>query len=161
MKKTLLINPEKCIGCRTCELMCSLEHESEFNPSLARITMINFPEEIDTIPITCLHCEDPSCQEACPTGAINKIEETGAVVIDHDKCIGCNMCMMVCPIGIISTAETETSAHNSKCDLCGGEPECVEFCPTGALEYGRPDEVLLDRKKKLAKRLNNLIEEAI
>lgn len=161
MQKTLLINPQKCIGCRTCELMCSLENNGEFNPSLSRVTMVNFPEEIVTIPVTCLHCQEPTCKQACPAGAIERDAESKAVVIDDAKCIGCNMCLMVCPIGVISMADQEEARSNTKCDLCGGEPECVQYCPEGALEFGRPDEVLLKRKKKVAKSLRDLIEEAI
>ncbi|KXS41737.1 MULTISPECIES: 4Fe-4S dicluster domain-containing protein [unclassified Candidatus Frackibacter] len=161
MRKTLLINPKKCTGCRTCELVCSLEHTDEFNPSLSRVTMINFPEEIITIPVTCLHCQEPSCKNVCPTGAIERDKETGAVVIVDEKCIGCNMCLMVCHIGAISTVEQERLEYNVKCNLCDGEPECVEFCPTGALEFGRPDDMLLTRKKKVANQLRSLIEEAI
>ncbi|SDB96928.1 MULTISPECIES: 4Fe-4S dicluster domain-containing protein [unclassified Candidatus Frackibacter] len=161
MQKTLLINPKKCTGCRTCELVCSLEHEGEFNPSLSRVTMINFPEEIVTIPVTCFHCQEPSCRQACPVGAIEKDDEIGAVVIDDNQCIGCNMCLMVCPIGVISMAGSSSKSHHAKCNLCDGEPECVDFCPGGALEYGRPDEVLWERKKKMAKHLRNLLEEAI
>jgi Fe-S-cluster-containing hydrogenase component 2 len=161
VQKALLINPQKCTGCRTCELICSLEHDGEFNPSLSRVTMVNFPEEILTIPVTCLHCQEPVCKEVCPSGAIEKDDKTGAILINDEECIGCNMCLMVCPIGAISTVSHKTLASHAKCDLCGGEPECVEFCPGGALEFGRTDELLLDRKKKVAKSLRNLIEEAI
>lgn len=161
VQKTLLINPQECIGCRTCELMCSLEHEGEFNPSLSRVTMVNFPEEIVTIPVTCFHCQDPVCKQACPAEAIERDEETNAVVIDDEKCIGCNMCLMVCPIGVINTPNQQSLASNAKCDLCDGDPECVKYCPEEALEFDRPDEILLKRKKKIAKNLRNLIEEAI
>ena len=68
----------------------------------------------------CRHCEDAPCLEACITGAMHRDEETGAVLCDEDKCVGCWMCVMVCPFGAIQRNVSGRKAA-SKCDLCYGE----------------------------------------
>ena len=101
MGKQLMIKPEKCIGCRTCELVCSFGHDQAFNPRNANVTVMAYEEAAINIPVMCLQCEDPCCLEVCPVGAISR-NEIGAVVMDHAKCIGCKMCMNACPLGNIS-----------------------------------------------------------
>ena len=67
------------------------------------------------------------------TGALTKDPETGATVHDEDKCVGCWMCVMVCPFGAIRPGAEDKIAV--KCDMCPDEDgfECVDACPTGAL----------------------------
>ena len=105
--KQLLIKPEKCIGCRTCELVCSFGHYGHFNPKLANVKVFEYEQTAVAILIMCLQCEDPSCLKVCPVRAISR-DENGAVVMNPDKCIGCKMCTKVCPrdaILPIATAE--------------------------------------------------------
>ena len=67
------------------------------------------------------------------TGAMYRDPETGAILCDEDRCIGCWMCIMVCPAGAILRGNDESVA--SKCDMCIGEeiPACVKNCPNAAL----------------------------
>jgi len=90
--------------------------------------------------IQCRHCEDAPCMEACMTGAMHWDAETGAVLCEQDRCVGCWMCIMVCPVGAINTGPNRAVA--SKCDLCYGAemPACVANCPNEALIYGEYDE---------------------
>ncbi|TAN62337.1 MAG: (Fe-S)-binding protein, partial [Magnetospirillum sp.] len=37
MQRSLLLKPEKCTGCRQCEMACSFEKERVFNPAKSRI----------------------------------------------------------------------------------------------------------------------------
>ena len=55
--------------------------------------------------------------------------------MDPEKCVGCWMCIMVCPIGAIYRDSEDKAAV--KCDLCEGKeiPACVLSCPTNALLY--------------------------
>jgi carbon-monoxide dehydrogenase iron sulfur subunit len=87
-----------------------------------------------TFAIQCRHCEDPVCVTACMTGAMTKDPETGAVLHDKEQCIGCWMCIMVCPYGGIRRDMRDHKAA-SKCDLCLEleEPACVAACPNEAL----------------------------
>ena len=90
-------------------------------------------------------------------GAIGRDGGTDAVIISVERCIGCKMCMMVCPFGNIQS----NGAHEPvvKCDLCGGEPECVLFCPTNALQYLPADKFTLARKKRIAEKFRSILEE--
>ena len=51
-----------------------------------------------TLPVLCMHCEEPSCMEVCPTGATQKLDN-GIVIVEKDKCMGCKYCVMACPYG--------------------------------------------------------------
>ena len=71
--------------------------------------------------------------DACPYGAIEVVPPTNARVVNTAKCTGCKTCQLACPWGM-PTFDPETKKA-SKCHLCGGDPECVKACPTGALQY--------------------------
>ncbi len=155
--KTLIVSHEKCTACRLCELGCSLKHEGAFYPARSRIVTEIFPEEDFYLPLTCQQCDPAPCMDACPAGALHRNEATGAVEVAEERCIGCRMCVMVCPFAAI-TPIPETNKV-AKCDLCGGEPECVAFCPWGALEYVEADAATASRRRDLAERLRNIIGE--
>ena len=143
--KQLVIKPEKCIGCRTCELVCSFGHYEQMNPKMSNVTVFEYEKASVAIPIMCLQCEAPSCEKVCPVHAISR-DGDGAVTINYDRCIGCKMCMNACPLGNI--AYHPALRRVFKCDLCGGEPKCAAFCPSGAIAYQEADEV--DDRKRLA-----------
>jgi Fe-S-cluster-containing dehydrogenase component len=71
--------------------------------------------------------------EICPADAIQRDEKTGAISIDPSRCAGCKMCMLACPAGNIHFNSTEHISE--KCDLCEGDPHCVKFCTSGALNF--------------------------
>ena len=94
--------------------------------------MTHFGENLYHFPVVCNQCENAYCANVCPTGAINRDEETGALEIDREKCVGCGLCGRYCPIDM---AKVDPDLKKTvKCDLCGGDPLCVKVCPTGALE---------------------------
>jgi len=152
-----MISPEKCIGCRTCELICSFGKYEEFNPRNSAVSVFSYDEAALSVPLMCLQCEEPSCMKVCPTSAITKSGDGSSVLIDGNKCIGCKMCISACPLGNISynTKQKKTV----KCDLCGGEPKCAEFCPSGAITYVEATSVNLGKKKKLAGKFKELFGE--
>lgn len=123
--KKLSVVPNLCIGCRECELMCSLKHQGTFNPAAARIRVEYDAETNCYSPVVCRHCDEPACVEACPSEALSRDERTGAVVVDGEKCTLCLECVEACPYDAINVAPDGTIL---KCDLCGGEPACVRFC---------------------------------
>jgi len=155
LRRMLLIDAEKCTGCRLCELVCSFRHYKAFNPKRSRITVIRDEEKGVFIPMTCLQCEDPPCMKTCPTHAIYR-DENGAIRIDYDKCIGCKLCIMYCPFGGISIDPATMKVI--KCDLCGGDPECVKYCPKGAIQYVRVDEVGVKKRIEGAKKIHERIK---
>ena len=141
--KRITIHEEHCIGCRLCEIRCLVQH------SRSRKIIKAFREERDTVvpgiqveesgyvsfALQCRHCVEAPCIEACMTGAMHRDPQTGAVLCDTDRCVGCWMCIMVCPVGAVNRGADQQVA--SKCDLCMGEevPVCVANCPNEALVY--------------------------
>lgn len=128
MTKLIAVNAEGCTGCRTCELVCSIVHYGESNPSRAAIRVVRREKRglAFSLPLVCQQCEKAACLEACPTGAISQDPERGTLAIDHGMCVGCGDCLGACPAGCIFMDEENGIAL--ACDLCGGEPQCVAFC---------------------------------
>ena len=130
MQGIIMIDADKCTGCRMCELICSAIKEGEFLPSKARIKVFSRPRIGISVPMVCLQCEKPLCQDACPNGAI--IENShGILYVNQDTCIGCMNCVTACVYGGIAIDPQTKKAI--KCDLCDGEPACVKACDYGAI----------------------------
>ncbi|HIR68859.1 MAG: 4Fe-4S dicluster domain-containing protein [Oscillospiraceae bacterium] len=142
--KQLVVKPEKCIGCRTCELVCSFGHYQKFSPRLSNITVLEYEAATLAVPVVCQQCEDASCMKVCPVHAISRNED-GIVTINYDACIGCRLCTNACALGNMSYSPRLRKVF--KCDQCGGDPKCVRYCPGGALTY--EDAGRMDPRKKL------------
>ena len=100
--KALMINDEKCTGCRLCELVCSVMHDGISNPSRSRIKVIKWEAEGLYIPMSCQQCQDAPCMNVCPVKAISRDEDLARVMVDYDVCIGCRACVSACPFGAMS-----------------------------------------------------------
>jgi len=109
-------------------------------------------------PRSCLHCETPDCVSVCPTGASYKRAEDGIVLVDSDKCIGCQLCAWACPYGAreislerphkLADGRPDKRGTMQKCTLCvdriynqtldeaDRQPACVMACPTRARHFG-------------------------
>jgi anaerobic carbon-monoxide dehydrogenase iron sulfur subunit len=131
---------EKCCGCRICEMACSMTHLGIFNPRKAllqieinRYSRFDVPTSQIDVPVVCLQCNPAPCAEACPEGAIAK-SDSGAWVVNREKCTGCSLCIDACSYGMISVDPQEGNCAR-KCDLCEGKPSCVEYCPREALRF--------------------------
>lgn len=171
--KGYLVDTTKCIGCRGCVVACKQwnqlpAEQTRFKgtyqtvPDLTgnTLTIISFHEYEEEGQIQwyfakrqCMHCLDPACLKVCPQKAIS-ITDTGAVVRDNDKCVGCQYCAAACPFSI-PRYNRETDKE-TKCSLCtertaeGELPACVKACITGALQYGDRDELLALAKKRVS-----------
>jgi len=98
--KRLTAVPERCSGCRLCELACAIHKFGSNNPKKARIRIISLhPHPVIRMPIFCKQCKEPKCRDSCPVDAIAVRE--GVVVIDDEKCISCQSCVNSCPDGAI------------------------------------------------------------
>ncbi|MFQ5900512.1 MAG: 4Fe-4S dicluster domain-containing protein [Thermodesulfobacteriota bacterium] len=142
--KKIYSKEEVCIGCRYCEIYCLVEHSR--SKDIIKAFKMEAPRAIPRIrveeegPVSfalqCRHCEEPECVFACITGAMYKDSDTGKVIHDPDRCIGCWTCIMACPYGVIMRDEGNKRIA-SKCDLCPDldTPACVANCPNEALVY--------------------------
>jgi len=154
----LLVDIEKCQGCLTCMLACSLIHEGVEGLSLSRIQIMQNPFESFPDDLTigqCRQCLDPACVKVCPTGALRADARHGNVrVVDREVCIGCGLCYGACPYTpsrafLAADRAYDDRAKSRKCDLCanapyhwdeaGGGPDgkqaCVAVCPVGAIAF--------------------------
>lgn len=155
MGKLLFVSYEKCVGCMSCVLACSLQHGDLIGPSRSMIYPVGLRKQVIHIPVVCRQCAKPLCADACPMGAISRNQETGAMAVDSDLCIGCGSCMVACPMGAV-TVSTE-AGHAMKCDLCGGDPLCVKFCGYDAIEYLSEEEAAVHCKKRALRNLPELL----
>ena len=152
MEKIIVVDIDSCMACHTCELACAVAHSrsedlveavQETPRPFSRIILERLDDK--TLPLHCRHCEDAPCIRVCPTQAIFRASDLSPVVIENEKCIGCNECILICPFGVIR--KDKEGKFLIKCDLCyqrleaGRLPACVESCPTRAIKYLTPDKV--------------------
>ena len=131
--KSLHYKSNKCVGCRLCEIACSLTNAQVINPERARIRINrDHKNQVDNA-IYCHQCKNAPCIEACEYEALSRDPNTNAIIVEKDNCVACENCVQACPY---STPKLDPSRKFIFiCDLCGGSPECVEICPENAILY--------------------------
>jgi len=146
----LMIDLERCIGCKSCEVACKQEHGLGPGEFRNKVVWLGDPSRpaLDFLTVSCQHCDRPACLRACPVNpkAITKDPATGIVRIDEDRCTGCGECVIACPYGAMGYDATDH--HAVKCDLCtdrreAGQPTtaCASVCPGKAIRFGERDEM--------------------
>jgi Fe-S-cluster-containing dehydrogenase component len=139
----ILIDPEKCSGCRLCEIACAMVHTGRCSPEHSRIRIMSFDGGSPHVPLLCQACEQAPCIKCCPMNARGRTAE-GAVVTDPDRCIGCRACLYICPFA--TPVVDPDTGKTMTCDLCaddGGGPWCVNACrDCGALKVSEAREVV-------------------
>lgn len=146
MQLAFYFDQTRCTGCHTCVVAC--KDWNDLPAELVNWRRVDTYEEgkfpdvkVYHVAVSCNHCEKPACAEACPEDAIYKREGDGVVLIDEEKCTGCQICGDACPYGAIQFRPGD-DAMPEKCTFCadrleGGEaPICVLSCPTRALDCG-------------------------
>jgi Fe-S-cluster-containing hydrogenase component 2 len=150
-RKFVSVDPSKCTGCGICEYACTLEKgENTWNPIRSRIRVVRMIP-LFNFALACRFCEDAQCVKACPEKALAQSEKTGILMIKEKNCKGCDWCIQACPHGGI-TLHPDTGIAIA-CDLCDGEPKCVEFCPEEALELVPTDEAAEKRFNEALEKL--------
>jgi len=124
--KRLKIEVDQCTGCESCVLTCAFEHDGVFSLNRSRIQIRRDEEHADFEPRVCIQCDERWCIEACPVDALAVNEETGAMRLVAERCIGCKACESACPYGGVQFPEG--SKIPLICDLCGGDPQCIQVC---------------------------------
>jgi anaerobic carbon-monoxide dehydrogenase iron sulfur subunit len=135
---------KKCVVCRNCEYACAFRQSGDFRLEDSNIRVEYHGDVKICLPQTCMHCDDPWCLEICPAAAVVKDQITGAIEIISERCIGCKMCMLACPFGNIHFDKINMVSR--KCNLCKGEPNCVAYCISGALQYIRVEDSCLNNR---------------
>ncbi|EOC4160047.1 TPA: 4Fe-4S dicluster domain-containing protein [Enterobacter hormaechei] len=151
MNRFILTDPEKCIGCRTCEVACMMSHQSSATPETITSRIRVVKGGTFTTAVGCHQCEDAPCANVCPPGAIHRA--AGAWLVEQARCIGCKSCMVACPFGAMQVRVVGDRVQALKCDLCmhrEGGPACVEACPTHALRCIDPARLRAERLRNLA-----------
>jgi carbon-monoxide dehydrogenase iron sulfur subunit len=150
-RKFVSVDPSKCTGCGICEYACTLEKgETIWNPIRSRIRVVRMTP-LFNFALACRFCEDAKCVKACPEKALSQCEKTGILMVKEKQCKGCDWCVQACEQGGI-TIHSDTGKAIA-CDLCEGEPKCVESCPEEALELVPTDEAA---EKRFADALEKL-----
>lgn len=132
----IAVDYARCSGCRICEAECTLVREHSFDLWRSRIRAHRFEPQLDIVSL-CAGCADAPCVSVCPKDvvALTRDPQTGAIILDEKKCIGCQACMHACAKD--RSAVIRMSRDGKKalglCDLCGGDPACVKVCPEQCL----------------------------
>ncbi|WP_272701446.1 4Fe-4S dicluster domain-containing protein [Desulfovibrio sp. Fe33] len=157
-KYELRFDPKICAGCAYCEVACAQAHGGHADPLASRNTFTlkpvldftglsalsanapGWPQGLADATFAefsenelCRQCISPECMDVCPENAIYVDAKTGARVVDETKCVGCGTCEEACQFGMIKVNPHTDIAR--KCDLCGGDPQCVAWCPTKAITF--------------------------
>ena len=181
-----------CIGCKACEVACKewngvsadgfdwsgfsydntgavghstwrhvkfVEGDPQpgFGGNAGEVTSWEFSSDV------CKHCEEAGCLEACPTGAITRME-FGAVYVQPDVCNGCSYCVVACPFGVVQKNRQDGRAF--KCTFCsdrqrvGLEPACAKACPTESIKFGEINELRTLAQERLRELKARGIEDA-
>ena len=146
----LMIDLERCFGCKSCEVACKQEHRLGPGEYRNKVVWTGASDEpgLAFLTLTCQHCERPACVRACPVNpkAIVKDAVTGVVSVVEDRCTGCGECVIACPY---SAMGYDAHGHHAvKCDLCahrrgaGLDPACASVCPAHAISFGSRDALL-------------------
>jgi formate dehydrogenase iron-sulfur subunit len=183
-----------CIGCKACEVACkewnqvsadgydwsSFSYDNTMAVGHSTWRHVKFVENPTTVGLggnaagqlpswgfssdVCKHCEEAGCLEACPTGAIVRME-TGAVFVQPDVCNGCAYCVVSCPFGVVEKNEEDGRAF--KCTFCsdrqmaGLKPACAQACPTESIQFGEINELRQHAEDRLKELQEKGIDDAV
>ena len=143
------VDPSRCIGCQACVQACA-ECDTHRGTPMIHVDYIDRANGIETVPMVCMHCENPTCAQVCPADAIKQSEEGVVHTSLKPRCIACSNCVLACPFGVpkMMTAFEQMM----KCDMCydrtsaGKRPMCATVCPSQALAFVDPERIAEERR---------------
>jgi Fe-S-cluster-containing dehydrogenase component len=142
------IDPNRCIGCQACVQACS-ECDTHRGESMIHLEYVERAASVQTVPVVCMHCEQPTCAEVCPADAIKRTGDGVVQSARKPRCIACGNCVLACPFGVPEVYEDRQIMM--KCDMCydrssvGKKPMCATVCPSQALFFGTREQINLLR----------------
>ena len=142
--RVFYVDPGRCIGCNACVQACS-ECDTHKGQSMIQLDFIDQARSPQTVPVVCMHCDEPTCAEVCPADAIKRTADGVVHTARKPRCIACNNCVLACPFGVPKM--NNSANYMMKCDLCydrtsqGRKPMCATVCPSQALHFGTEEEV--------------------
>lgn len=149
--RTIKVYPEKCIGCRSCEIICSAYHADPkygaVNLKRSRIHVFRDEENDLFVPILAGTYTDAECLSR------------HIITLNGKEYEECSFCRSSCP-SREWFKEPDAPDIPLKCDACGepppeGGPLCVQWCYCDALIYGP------ERQEQVIKKIEEEFEEEV
>lgn len=146
------VDPSRCIGCQSCVQACQ-ECDTHKGDSMIHLEFVDRGRTTQTVPVVCMHCEQPTCAEVCPADAIKRTGDGVVQSARKPRCIACGNCVVACPFGVPELYEDRQIMM--KCDMCydrstvGKRPMCATVCPSQALFFGTREQILALRPQSM------------
>ncbi len=138
------IDPSRCIGCKACVQACT-ECDTHKGHTMIHLEYVERSRSTQTVPVICMHCDQPTCAEVCPADAIKRTADGVVQSARKPRCIACGNCVLACPFGVPEVYDDQQLMM--KCDMCydrssvGKKPMCAAVCPSQALFFGTRQEI--------------------